>query len=140
MPMRKILIVLAAVLWLAAAGQAEAQKKAKQAATGGPRLALAQASFDAGEVAPDTPVSHDFIVKNTGGEELKIIKVVPSCGCTVASFDQAIAPGASGKVTLTMRIYADGAGRRVTQSASMETNDPQAQYVSLTLSAHVKTK
>lgn len=33
-------------------------------------------------------------VKNTGTEPLKIYKVLPSCGCTIAKFtDRAIAPG-----------------------------------------------
>jgi hypothetical protein len=41
----------------------------------GPRMVIAESVFDAGKVDQGTTVTHDFIVKNTGDEELLITKV-----------------------------------------------------------------
>jgi len=39
-----------------------------------------------------------FIVKNTGDAVLKLESVRPSCGCVLARYDSAIAPGATGQI------------------------------------------
>ena len=43
-------------------------------------------------------VKVDFEIRNDGPVELLISDVHPTCGCTVASFDASIAPGAVGKI------------------------------------------
>ena len=39
-------------------------------------------------------IIHDFVIKNDGDADLQITNVQPACGCTVASFDKVIKPGA----------------------------------------------
>jgi len=41
----------------------------------GPKMVIAEPLFDAGKVDQGTTLNHDFIVKNIGGEELRITKV-----------------------------------------------------------------
>lgn len=45
-----------------------------------------------------------FNVKNTGDEPLKLLKVKPSCGCTVVKYDSIIQPGASTAIKSTVNI------------------------------------
>lgn len=50
----------------------------------------------------DEPVQRTFTFRNVSGRTLKIARVRTTCGCTVAKYDTvSIAPGATGKVTLT---------------------------------------
>ena len=112
-------------------------KKGRAAPEPGPRLSISETVFEAGEVPAGSRVSHDFIIKNTGQRELKILRVAAGCGCTAASFDKSISPGQSGKVTVSVSYYEDWAGRQVKQSALLETNDPAARYTSLTVGAKV---
>lgn len=47
--------------------------------------------FDWGKVKPkDSPLKTKVIVKNIGNEDLKILNVKPSCGCTAAPIDKNI--------------------------------------------------
>ena len=43
----------------------------------GPKMVIAEPVFDAGKVDQGTALKHDFIIKNTGDEELRITKVKP---------------------------------------------------------------
>lgn len=101
----------------------------------GPRLTLAENVFDAGVQEAGSLISHDFVIKNTGSAELKIVKVTAGCGCTVAKFDRAIGAGQSGVVTIEVQSYKDWAGRRMSQSAVVESNDPDQPYLSLVIRA-----
>ena len=123
-------LALAAALFLTA-GSAEA-------VAGQPRLVMAEKIFAAGPVPAGSVVSHDFILENTGQADLEIIQVVPGCGCTVADFDRLIPPGGQGRITLKVEFYAEWAGRHLNQATLVETNDPENQYVTLTVSADVQ--
>lgn len=111
---------------------------AQNDSAGGPELKIAQTTFKAGAVEPGATVSHDFVVENIGDQELKILQVVAGCGCSVADFDKTIPPGVKGRVTITVTYDPDWAGETIEQSALMETNDSQAKYVNLIISAEVK--
>jgi hypothetical protein len=102
-----------------------------------PRLSMLKTKFDAGKIVPGALISHSFLIKNTGQANLEIIQVVPGCGCTAVNFDKVITPGETGWVTLKVEFYAEWAGRSLNQTILMETNDPQAKYTSLTISAEV---
>ena len=81
----------------------EAQKPAvakapAKAASGAPKIEVVPETKDAGTVAKGNVVDAVFVVKNSGGADLVISDARPSCGCTVASFDRVIKPGAEGKI------------------------------------------
>jgi len=43
----------------------------------GPGMVVPEPVFDAGKVDQGTPINHDFVVRNTGDAELRIINVDP---------------------------------------------------------------
>ncbi len=129
-----VLPMLAAILMLTVVAPAGAQK------TKGPKLTVNRTSFNIDDVKPGSTVTQDFILKNTGDEEVRILKVISSCGCTVAKYEKTIAPGQSSPVTLKVKVYPDWAGRRFSQSSVLETTDPQAENISLTVNISVAKK
>ncbi len=59
----------------------------------------ASTNHDFGEIPQGSPVSHKFMIENTGDVPLEIVSVKPSCSCTVADYTkEAIAPGESGYI------------------------------------------
>lgn len=59
----------------------------------------ASTNHDFGQIPQGTPVSHRFLIENTGDAPLEIMSVKPSCSCTVADYTkEAIAPGESGYI------------------------------------------
>ena len=47
-----------------------------------PKLVIDQPEFDFGYVPQNSHVSHRFVLRSAGEDSLRIIKVVPGCGCT----------------------------------------------------------
>lgn len=72
-------------------------------------VALASTNHDFGEIPQGTPVSHKFIIENTGDAPLEILSVKPSCSCTVADYTrEAIAPGESGYIVASYSAKSPG--------------------------------
>ncbi len=103
-----------------------------------PKLAISEPTADLPPVVQGEKISHDFVVKNEGTAALKIDEVIPSCGCTVISFDKEIAPGATGK------IHAEVDTSKLTggsvKSLTVRTNDPENREVLLSLMVKVATE
>ncbi len=60
---------------------------------------ISEMTFDFGTVPQGTKVVHDFAMKNAGGMDLIIQRLVPGCGCTAATANsEPIKPGAEGKI------------------------------------------
>src|SRR5688572_3601922 len=74
------------------------QQQPAPAAHTAPRAIAPEPIWDAGIVARGAKVAHEFAVRNHGVEMLQLREVRPSCGCTVVSYDAAVAPGGTGKV------------------------------------------
>ncbi len=70
-----------------------------------PKAELTETSHDFGKVREDMTLVHDFMVKNTGDQDLQILMVDPDCACTVAKYDKVIPPGGTGKVTLQIQPF-----------------------------------
>ena len=59
-----------------------------------PKLACDEPEYRFGELDSSETVKHDFVIRNEGDEPLKITRVRPDCGCTLARLkDKTIAPG-----------------------------------------------
>lgn len=97
---------------------------------------IAETSYNFGELSESAPVSHDFIVKNTGKNTLNIRDVKPGCGCTIARFDRAVPPGGEGKVTLVLDL--SGFQGYVKKSALVLSDDPANPRVTLFMEGTVK--
>ncbi|TFU93736.1 DUF1573 domain-containing protein [Barnesiella sp. WM24] len=68
-----------------------------------PGIAFDSAVHDFGNVKEAAgPVSHDFVITNTGDAPLIIISATTSCGCTTPEIPkEPIKPGASAKMKVT---------------------------------------
>lgn len=101
-----------------------------------PRIEAASTSHDAGRVRRGKKIEVDFEIRNRGDAQLKIKDVRPECGCTVASFDKTIEPGAVGKVhaVLDTQNFDGPIAKRI----SVLSNDPDAPRLVLTIQAEVQ--
>lgn len=106
----------------------------------GPRLELIEPSFDAGLVSAGTAVSHEFVFRNPGDQDLRILKVKPGCGCTVVDFTRVVSPGREGRVTMKVYYSEKWAGKHVRQVSVIESNDPRFRRASVAIKARVQPK
>ena len=60
-------------------------------------------TFDWGSVFQGEVVNHDFEIRNPGLTPLIIEDVKPACGCTKGDWTKTIAPGGTGKVSLSVK-------------------------------------
>jgi hypothetical protein len=119
-----VLIVLAtgvSWLWAVAAPAAEA----------GPKVSVPEIAHDFGKVVEDQAMSHTFVIKNSGGQPLKIEDVDPDCACTAAEYDRSIAPGGEGKITLTLKPFS--VMHQFSKDTKVRFNDPDHPLVVFTV-------
>lgn len=102
----------------------------------GPRIVATDSIRDVGKVSKGEKIKLDFEIKNQGTAELVIQEVRPSCGCTVASFDAKVAPGASGKIHVEVDT-ADFAGP-IAKTITVLSNDVGTPRLTLTVKAKVE--
>jgi hypothetical protein len=73
-------------------------------------LLLKETSHDFGKIPQGRPVTYVFEIVNTGAVPLMLENVQASCGCTTPQWTKdAIAPGATSKITVGYNAYAEGA-------------------------------
>lgn len=100
-----------------------------------PEIFIEEMHHDLGEVYEQEKYTHRFLVQNKGAADLKIESVRPSCGCTIAEFDDVISAGKSGYINLEIT------GSKVTgtfnKSASVTTNDPDHPVLSISLGGKI---
>ena len=119
----------------------EAQKPAvakapAKATSASPKIEVLPETKDAGTVAKGHVVDATFVVKNTGGADLVISDARPSCGCTVASFDRVIKPGAEGKIHSS--VDTKSFSGPISKSIVIHSNDPERPQMNLFIKAMVK--
>ncbi|MEO6404420.1 MAG: DUF1573 domain-containing protein [Ferruginibacter sp.] len=73
-------------------------------------LTLKQTEHDFGKIPQGKPVTTVFEITNIGKTALKLDNVQASCGCTTPMWDKenAIAPGATSKITVGYNAAAEG--------------------------------
>ena len=87
-------------------------------------------TFDFGEIKQGEKVVHTFWFKNTGTADLLIAEVVPSCGCTIPTYDKnPIAPDEKGKI----KVRFNSSGRNGMQYKTIKVNS-NAENGNITLS------
>ncbi|MBD3410113.1 MAG: DUF1573 domain-containing protein [Ignavibacteriales bacterium] len=104
-----------------------------------PQISSQQTVYDFGRMFQGDTVKYSFIVSNTGGDLLKIEKVISTCGCTVAerSKDE-LKPGESATITVAFDTR-DRIGPQ-TKLVAIQTNDPNTRYFRLTLRGEIVEK
>ncbi|HUP42227.1 MAG TPA: DUF1573 domain-containing protein [Thermoanaerobaculia bacterium] len=128
-----ILTLLAAALPILAAIH---PTSTAHAAEGGPAAVVAEPVIDAGLVPVGEQVEAEFTIRNTGDAPLEITQVRPACGCTVAEYDEVIAPGGSGTVRAVVDTKSEvGANAK---AITVYTNDPRNPRLQLTIKSDVR--
>jgi len=100
-----------------------------------PRISAAETTHDAGKVRKGKRVDVDFALQNQGDAPLAIKDAQPACGCTVASFDKLIAPGATGKVRA--RLDTANFTGPIAKHITVLSNDPDTPRLLLTIKVDV---
>src|SRR6476619_7495790 len=100
--MKKILILFCG-LFLAFIANAQTNttsiKEDKTTLAAAEVISLKETEYDFGKIPQGKPVTHIFMLTNTGGTPLKLDNVQASCGCTTPEWSKdEIAPGASSKI------------------------------------------
>lgn len=103
--MKKILFTLFAVF-------AAVFVRAQQTATTQPQpetIQLSETTYNFGKIAQGKPVTHNFVITNTGKEPMKLDNVQASCGCTTPEWSRdAIAPGKSTTIKVGYNSATEG--------------------------------
>lgn len=101
-----------------------------------PAAVVAQPVVDAGKVPVGEDIEAVFTIENQGTAPLEITQVQPACGCTVAEYDETIAPGAKGTVKAvvdTTSILGPNA-----KAITIYTNDLENPRIQLTVKSDVQ--
>jgi hypothetical protein len=101
------------------------------AAAAAPQAAVPETAFDFGNTTEDRPLTHTFVIKNTGAAPLVIEEVDPDCACTVPRYDQTIPPGGEGGITLTIKPFS--VLHRFKKETKVRLNDPDQPRLVLTM-------
>ena len=89
--------------------------------THAPYMYFKQESQDLGKIKQGDTVFCNFIVENRGKTNLLIKRVSPSCGCTVAKYEEKpIPPRGSGKIKLIFATH--GREGKVSKNATVYSN------------------
>ena len=116
--------------------KAPAKPAAASKAVGAPRIEVIPETKDAGTVAKGQVIETTFVIKNSGASDLIISDARPGCGCTVASFDKVIKPGAEGKVQTS--VDTKSFSGPISKSVLLVSNDPERGQINLFIKATVK--
>lgn len=101
----------------------------------GPTAVPVEPIRDFDVVAKGEVVEHDFQIRNAGDETLVIEDVRPACGCTVARYDEEIAPGEIG--TVHAEVDTTDFFGPISKSIAVYTNDDENPKLQLVVKAKV---
>lgn len=103
-----------------------------------PKISIDKPEIDLGVVYRGAIKKATFTIKNIGNEPLKILQVVPSCGCTALKKPkEVLAPGESDAIEVEFSS-ATFRGRVESKRVDIMSNDPTAEYASVKLTADVR--
>jgi thiol-disulfide isomerase/thioredoxin len=118
-------------------GDTDKTSEADPAASPIPIIEVDEPRFDFGDVWISDTLEHAFTIRNTGTAPLRIIRVKPSCGCTVAGkHPQEIQPGSSGE--FPFKLNSKRLHGKFAKSITVTTNDPKSGQLHFTLSGNVR--
>ena len=101
-----------------------------------PKAEIPETSHDFGQVREGMTLVHDFMVKNLGDQDLRILLVDPDCACTVAKYDKVIPPGGTGKITLQIQPFSVVHGFK--KKTYIRFNSPDLSSVNLVLTGNAE--
>ncbi len=102
----------------------------------GERFRVEEASLDLGRVIAGRTAYATYTFRNDGPVPVRILRVKPSCGCTVADYDRVIAPGGSGRLRASVSTMAQQSGS-FSKSIHVETDADGARRLLLRFTVHI---
>jgi hypothetical protein len=105
-----------------------------------PRIACRHAEFDFGDMPVGQAIAHEFVLENTGKEELVISDVAADCGCLAVQLEETVIPPRYSlvlPVNVSLRNQSKGALRK---HVIVKSNDPVVPSLLLTISGTVSTE
>jgi hypothetical protein len=106
--------------------------------TKGPKIKLAETSYDFGTAVQGSQVKHIFKFKNVGTDTLKIEQVKTSCGCTAAESSKIIPPQKDGQIEVNFNTGSQLG--KVSKTVYIFSNDVEAPQRSVTIQGTVAAK
>ncbi|MBR5644580.1 MAG: DUF1573 domain-containing protein [Salinivirgaceae bacterium] len=104
-----------------------------------PKLVFESTTFNFGTVTEGDKVTHSFVFRNDGKQDLVIRKISTSCGCTaVNNKTDIIKPGESSSIDITFN--STGKSNRQNKSITVICNDPKNAQQILHIVGDVKKK
>ena len=98
-------------------------------AEGGPEFVVDARALTLSGIRGGETAVYRFPVRNGGGADLEIKGVEPSCDCTTVDFDDTIAPGRTGAISV--RIHTQPLQTHLHITFMVETNDPAGRWCEL---------
>jgi hypothetical protein len=96
--------------------------RAQASKGGGPRMEIEPSQHDFGPASQDQKLVYDFVVRNTGTEDLTLLRIATSCGCTAAlPAERVVPPG--GSTTLHVTLETRKSKGVLERSISVASND-----------------
>ncbi|MCH7883723.1 MAG: redoxin domain-containing protein [Planctomycetes bacterium] len=119
----------------------QANRNSRQVAADstGPKAVIQcdESTHDFGTVWVGPALKHSFTIKNIGDKALKITRVKPACGCTIAGpYPRSIEPGESGEFPFS--IATKKLRSRFEKSITVESSDPLNPKLRLKVRGEVK--
>ena len=97
-----------------------------------PKIVAEKAEHDFGQVPNTTRINHTFVLRNDGDQELRVDRIQPSCGCTVAEIStKTLAPGATAQIPTVLDL--NGKRGPMTKTVTVYSNDPATPQLRLSL-------
>ena len=91
-------------------------------------------TYEFGQIPQNVPAKATFTLTNKGDKPLILKEVKPTCGCTVAAYDQdPILPGESTEITTTYNAKKEGSFQKRIKVLTNQSDD----YIPLTLKGEV---
>jgi len=102
----------------------------------GPKIRVLENSFDFGALVQGDIVTHKFPFENTGTADLIILRIAPSCGCTIGRMSRdTLKPGDKGSLDVTFN--SDRFTGKQNKSITVSCNDPDAPSVQVAFTAEI---
>lgn len=102
-----------------------------------PHINISEEQWDTGTVTQGEVVTRTFVIKNTGGAELILDRVRPSCGCIATfTFNPKIPPGGSTELKINYDSKSDRGD--IAKSIFIDSNDPDSPHKIINITGTVR--
>jgi hypothetical protein len=101
-----------------------------------PRADLTETIYNFGQVQDYIALTHTFVVRNSGDQNLQILEVDPDCACTVVQYDRTIPPGGTGQIRLEIQPFS--VVHAFTKKTYVRFNSPNLPSVILVLTGNAQ--